>query len=560
MGYGLAKTAIKAVGKQAVPGVAETLARYSARPAAEGVATQTASSVGKQIVQGGAEMAPDIAPRLTQRLNSINTVQEWAAPLAGKDTDRARRAAISSAINSGKLEPEMADNISNAYFNARTSEEALAAEEHLNFFLDDELTDQVNRKRNDSIRSFTEENADSFKATPIGDSGRELPFINKEFADAFEGGASEEELMAILERGGWQQLDPQFQFLNPEEVLHNPDLVDTVVSKTRKLEDATKTYAGHIDTKTDLQAKPAGDPAFDKKIKRDRGKPDRTPKEAKEATLKQQDKNIKTSLRDQVHDPIDVNQLTRDQMVMGMSRPRLKVEAQLIDRLSVFAEPGMEWHHTFFGNKDGASIFLQKVTQEPMIALNLMALLKRLDIPTSGTIGNLTALRKADHTKLHNIYRELGLEQGRELDFAGYMKAIGDAYLDGTADVNQFFRMIEIYQEEGLPLVLAALEEVPHKRFKDTGIKEFAGKYSTSKVDIAQKRKLKGKPMKQKVVPSPSGLKEISPGVAVNQNYAPGKNPALDSVLAKLKEDPTSLDTSGMGARVGGDLQRIVND
>ena len=66
--------------------------------------------------------------------------------------------------------------------------------------------------------------------------------------------------------------------------------------------------------------------------------------------------------------------------------------------------------------------------------------------------------------------------------------------------------------------------------------------------------------MKQKVVPSPSGLKEISPGVAVNQNYAPGRDPALDSVLAKLKEDPTSLDTSGMGARVGGDLQRIVND
>ena len=553
MGYGLAKTAIKAVGKQAVPGVAETLARYSARPAAEGVAAQTASSVGKQIVQGGAEMAPDIAPRLTQRLNSINTVQEWADPLAGKDTDRARRAAISSAINSGKLEPEMADNISNAYFNARTSEEALTAEEHLNFFLDDELTDQVNRQRNDSIRSFTEENADSFKATPIGDSGRELPFINKEFADAFEGGASEEELMAILERGGWQQLDPQFQFLNPEEVLHNPDLVDTVVSKTRKLEDATKTYAGHIDTKTDLLAKPAGDPAFDKKIKRSKGRPDRTPKEAKEVTLKQSDKNIKTAGRDQLNDPADLNPYTRDQMVMGMNRPRLKIEAQLEDRLSVFAEPGMEWHHTFFGNKDGGSIFLQKVTQEPMIALNLMALLKKLDLPTSGTIGNLTALRKADHTKLHNIYRELGLEQGRELDFAGYMKAIGDAYLDGTADVNQFFRMIEIYQEEGLPLVLAALEEVPHKRFKDTGIKEFAGKYSTSKVDIAQKRKLKGKqPMKQKVVSAPPQAIRHSP---TGQGDA-----AFDSVVAKLKKDPTSLDTSGMGASVGGDLQRIVND
>ena len=555
-GGSLLKLAGKAAGKKVVPGLAETAARYSAKPLAEGVATQTGSSVGKRIVQGGAEMAPDIAPELTRRLDTINTVQDWAAPLAGKDTDRARRAAVSSAINSGDLEPEMADNITKAYFNATTNEEALAAEEHLNFFLEDHLDNQIQAKRNNAIRSFTEENADDFKATPIGDSGRELPFINKEFADAQKAGASEEELKAILDRGGYQQLKPEYTFLSSEEVLHNPDLVETIIAKTDKLEDATGVYAGHINTKTDLQSKPLGDPAFDRK-----SRSGRTPKQAKEATIKQNEKNIKTSVRDQIHDPASLNPLTRDQMVMGMNRPRLKLEAELEDSLSVFAEPGMEWHHTFFGNKDGASIFLQKVTQEPMIALNLMALLKRLDIPTSGTIGNLTALRKADHTKLHNIYRELGLEQGRELDFAGYMKAIGDAYLDGTADVNQFFRMIEIYQEEGLPLVLAALEEVPHKRFGDTGIKEFAGKYSTSKIDVAQKRKLPGKrPLKEKVVAAPTGLKEISPGVAVGQNYKPGKDKALDAVLKRLAEDPSSLDSSGFGGSVGGDLQRIMND
>ena len=56
------------------------------------------------------------------------------------------------------------------------------------------------------------------------------------------------------------------------------------------------------------------------------------------------------------------------------------------------------------------------------------------------------------------------------------------------------------------------------------------------------------------------GLKEISPGVAVGANYKPGKDKALDSVLAKLAEDPSSLDSSGFGGSVGGDLQRIVND
>ena len=43
------------------------------------------------------------------------------------------------------------------------------------------------------------------------------------------------------------------------------------------------------------------------------------------------------------------------------------------------------------------------------------------------------------------------------------------------------------------------------------------------------------------------GLKEISPGVLVGPNYKPGQDPALDAVLRKLKENPGSLDTSGMG-------------
>jgi len=42
-------------------------------------------------------------------------------------------------------------------------------------------------------------------------------------------------------------------------------------------------------------------------------------------------------------------------------------------------------------------------------------------------------------------------------------------------------------------------------------------------------------------------LKEISPGVMVNKNYKPGKDPAMDKVLETLKKDPTKLDSSGMG-------------
>ena len=61
------------------------------------------------------------------------------------------------------------------------------------------------------------------------------------------------------------------------------------------------------------------------------------------------------------------------------------------------------------------------------------------------------------------------------------------------------------------------------------------------------------------VIP-PKELTEISPGVMVGPNYKPGADQALDNVLKKLAADPTSLDTSGMGQRVGGELQNIVND
>jgi len=58
-----------------------------------------------------------------------------------------------------------------------------------------------------------------------------------------------------------------------------------------------------------------------------------------------------------------------------------------------------------------------------------------------------------------------------------------------------------------------------------------------------RKGKMKASP-KAKTIAS---LKEISPGVMVNKNYKPGKNPALDNVLKDLKKDPSSLNRSGMG-------------
>tara|TARA_B100000686_G_scaffold332694_1_gene397747 strand:- start:592 stop:798 length:207 start_codon:yes stop_codon:yes gene_type:complete len=60
-----------------------------------------------------------------------------------------------------------------------------------------------------------------------------------------------------------------------------------------------------------------------------------------------------------------------------------------------------------------------------------------------------------------------------------------------------------------------------------------------------RKNKMKASP-KAKTI---ANLKTISPGVMVNKDYKPGKDAALDSVLDKLKKDPSSLDSSGMGNR-----------
>ena len=44
-----------------------------------------------------------------------------------------------------------------------------------------------------------------------------------------------------------------------------------------------------------------------------------------------------------------------------------------------------------------------------------------------------------------------------------------------------------------------------------------------------------------------ANLKIIAPGIMVNDKYKPGKDPALDSVIDRLKKDPGSLDSSGFG-------------
>ena len=58
-----------------------------------------------------------------------------------------------------------------------------------------------------------------------------------------------------------------------------------------------------------------------------------------------------------------------------------------------------------------------------------------------------------------------------------------------------------------------------------------------------RKGKMKSSPPSKTI----ASLREISPGVLVGPKYKPGKDPAMDAVIDKLKKNPAGLDSSGMG-------------
>ncbi len=63
---------------------------------------------------------------------------------------------------------------------------------------------------------------------------------------------------------------------------------------------------------------------------------------------------------------------------------------------------------------------------------------------------------------------------------------------------------------------------------------------------MAKKGPRKGKMKSSEPAKTVAQLKEIRPGVLVNDNYKPGKDPALDAVI---KKDPTKIQSSGFGDR-----------
>ena len=138
-----------------------------------------------------------------------------------------------------------------------------------------------------------------------------------------------------------------------------------------------------------------------------------------------------------------------------------------------------------------------------MIAANLMLKLKRLEIPTSGTVANLSLIDQLPHDDLHNLFRQQGLELG-DLDIGEYMKAIGDSVAKGETSINEMFDILDVYAEVVLPY-LKQQTEAAGPAFKNIeGFDETVESYAKgTDVTLGRVEKPKKSKAKQKVVPAP---------------------------------------------------------
>ena len=103
------------------------------------------------------------------------------------------------------------------------------------------------------------------------------------------------------------------------------------------------------------------------------------------------------------YDEVSKNFFTDDLLIYGKDKPR-----QLVAQATRWVTRS-EWHH-IFGNKEAGEFLLSAAAQDPLIAVNLMAHMKKLKLNSSGIAKNITIMNKAGHTNLHTWLKELGFE------------------------------------------------------------------------------------------------------------------------------------------------------
>ena len=119
-----------------------------------------------------------------------------------------------------------------------------------------------------------------------------------------------------------------------------------------------------------------------------------------------------------------------------------------------------EWHH-IFGNKEAGEFILSMANSDPVIAVNLFAKMKALNLTSSGIAQNIALMKKYKHTQWHDFIKEMGFEpkspmkKGKKFtkgstapgDFADLSISLSREIVAGRGDINDAFRMLELYAE-----------------------------------------------------------------------------------------------------------------
>ena len=103
------------------------------------------------------------------------------------------------------------------------------------------------------------------------------------------------------------------------------------------------------------------------------------------------------------YDEVAKNLFSDDMLIYGKDKPR-KLVAQATKWIT-----RDEWHH-IFGNKEAGEFLMSQVTQDPLVAVNLMAHMKHLGLNSSGIAKNIAIMKKAGHNNFHKWLKEMGFE------------------------------------------------------------------------------------------------------------------------------------------------------
>ena len=254
----------------------------------------------------------------------------------------------------------------------------------------------------------------------------------------------------------YKALNKKYKYIKPEEFANSPNL-----KKFLHREDVLKRGIDKVNSLEKVRDRISNIPQSErlKGVKRD--------------PLKGAEKNLKTNRRTTL-EHASLNLLDKDaKHVFFMNRNELKKS------FKEFAGEGTEWHH-LFGNKETGNLFLNEVAQDTMVSVNLMEHMKKLKLQSSGVRKNLSIMKKDPHNELHTMYRKMGFEQGKELDFADYMQEIAKSVGKGETNVNEFFTMLEVYAERTMPWLKKKTKSFGGTEMSELPIDSVVDKYQST--------------------------------------------------------------------------------